>query len=93
MIYLMLGGNVMEASIVDLRYNMKSVLQSLDRNETVKIYYHGKLKGTIYPNREKLAKRKKKKVQDHPIFGVLSDEKNDVEQMMKELRGGRYNAL
>ena len=43
----------MEASIVDLRYKMKEVLQSLDRNETVKIYYHGKLKGIIQPVKTK----------------------------------------
>ena len=30
----------MEASIVDLRYKMKGVLQALERNECVNIYYH-----------------------------------------------------
>lgn len=51
----------MEASIVDLRYKMKDVLQSLDRNENVKIYYHGKLKGIIYPSKKKWIKRVKRK--------------------------------
>ena len=39
----------MEASVVDLRYKMKDVLEALERRETVRILYHGKLKGTIIP--------------------------------------------
>lgn len=35
----------MQASILDLRYRMKEILQALERNETVEILYHGKRKG------------------------------------------------
>lgn len=51
----------MEASIVDLRYKTKDVLQSLERNETVKIYYRGKLKGIIQPATTKSKKKTKKR--------------------------------
>ena len=39
----------MEASVVDLRYKMKDVLEALERKETVTILYHGKIKGKIVP--------------------------------------------
>ena len=40
----------MQASILDLRYRMKEILQALERNETVEILYHGKRKGIIIPH-------------------------------------------
>lgn len=83
----------MEASIVDLRYKMKEVLQSLDRNETVKIYYRGILKGTIQPAKTKGEQRNKKRVQDHAFFGMLTDESRNVDEIMNELRGDRYHAF
>ena len=79
----------MKASIVDLRYKMKDVLKALEANETVSIYCHGKLKGTIIP--AKPAKRMR--VQDHPFFGMNKNDKRPVSEIMKELRGGRYRDL
>ena len=76
----------MEASILDLRYRMKDVLSSLDRNEQVKIFYQGKLKGTIHPWREK----SKKKVKDDPFFGMLGNEEESVDEIMNHLRGPRH---
>lgn len=78
----------MKASIVDLRYKMKSVLQSLARSEDVKIYYHNKWIGTIVPQR---AGRKLNKVRNHPFFGMHADVKKSVEEEMETLRGGRYS--
>lgn len=83
----------MEASIVDLRYKMKDVLQSLDRNETVKIYYHGKLKGVIHPAQAKAEQKNKKRVQDHAFFGILTNRSENVDEIMNQLRGDRYHAL
>jgi len=80
----------MEASIVDLRYKMREVLQSLDRNESVKIYYHGKLKGIIQPAKVKNEQKNKKRVQDHPFFGILTDDPMNVDEVMNQLRGDRY---
>lgn len=76
----------MEASIVDLRYKMKGVLRSLERNEDVKNYYHNRWIGTIV---SKQSKQSKKKVKDHAFFGMYSDEKESVEEHMQRLRGGR----
>lgn len=83
----------MEASIVDLRYKMKDVLQSLDRKENVKIYYHGKLKGIIHPCNTRGKNKNTKKVQDHPFFGMLTNEPEQVDEIMNQLRGDRYHAL
>jgi len=76
----------MEASIVDLRYKMKDVLCALERNEQVKIYFHGKLKGTIQPVKEK----SKKNVKESPFFGMLSNDQETVEETMQRLRGSRH---
>jgi hypothetical protein len=79
----------MEASILDLRYHMKKVLQALDRNEEVKIFYHGKLKGILTPAQSK----SKVKAEEHPFFGMHKNEKMSVDEMMNQLRGDRYHAL
>lgn len=79
----------MKASILDLRYKMKEVLKALDRNEEVQILYHGKLKGTILPYRKEV----KKKVSEHPFFGMYSDDQEKVSQKMDKLRGGRFNDI
>ena len=39
----------MEASIVDLRYRMKSVLEALDRGESVTVLYRGKPRARLEP--------------------------------------------
>lgn len=78
----------MEASIVDLRYKMKGVLQSLERNEDVKIYYHKKWIGTIVP---KHSKKTEKSIKNHPFFGMHSSAKESVASHMKNLRGGRFS--
>ena len=41
----------MNASIVDLRYNMKDVLRAIDRGETVTVLYRGKAKAKLMPMR------------------------------------------
>lgn len=78
----------MDANIVDLRYKMKDVLKALECRETVNVYYHGKLKGTIIP----ASSKKKVRSQDHPFFGSDKD-KRPVEEVMRELRRGRYHDL
>jgi antitoxin (DNA-binding transcriptional repressor) of toxin-antitoxin stability system len=39
----------MEASIVDLRYRMKSVLEALDRGESVTVLHRGKPRARLEP--------------------------------------------
>ena len=78
----------MEASVVDLRYKMKEVLEALERKETVKILYHGKVKGTIVPASES----QKQRIADHPFFGMKAKSPTTVLEEMNDLRGGRHNA-
>jgi hypothetical protein len=68
----------MEASILDLRYKMKEVLKALDRREKVRILYHGKEKGTIVPS---------------DTGSKTKVNKRSVNDVMGELRRGRYDAL
>lgn len=79
----------MKASIVDLRYKMNEVLSALDRRERINILYHGKVKGIIIPAEEKTSV----KASGHRFFGMTSGEKKKVEEVVEELRGGRYRDI
>ncbi len=78
----------MEASVVDLRYKMKDVLEALERRETVNIVYHGKVKGTIVP----AGSGRSMKIVDHPFFGMKKEATASVEEEMDGLRKGRHDA-
>lgn len=80
----------MKASVVDLRYKMKDILLALKRKESVTILSHGKVKGTIIPVRSEVSKKEMKK---HSFFGMYNDNTQDVESVMQDLRGGRYDSL
>ena len=75
----------MKASVVDLRYRMNEILKALDRNEDVSILCRGKLKGVLKAIRCK----SKLKVVDHPFYNMHEDGAS-VEEVMDQLRGGRY---
>ncbi len=79
----------MNASIVDLRYKMSEVLRALEQREKVNILYHGKVKGTIIPAESESSF----KITEHPFFGMLTTDKKSVNQVMDDLRGGRFNDL
>lgn len=79
----------MEASIVDLRYKMNKVLKALDRRETVKILYHGKVKGIILP----VSGKKGKTAEEHPLFGMSRGKRTTVATEMRQLRKGRFSAV
>lgn len=76
----------MKASVVDMRYKMKEVLSALDRNESVEILYHGKVKGIIRP----ASRRAGKAVREHGFFGMYAGTNETVEASMERLRGRRY---
>jgi hypothetical protein len=78
----------MKATIVDLRYRMNEVLKALDRNETVSVLCHGKVKGVITP----LSQRMHARIADHPFFGMRSATAS-MEEVMSGIRGGRFRAL
>ncbi|MCX5828097.1 MAG: type II toxin-antitoxin system Phd/YefM family antitoxin [Deltaproteobacteria bacterium] len=79
----------MKASVVDLRYKMKDVLQALERREEVSILYHGKVKGRIVP----AGTGKRGKVSDHPFFGMDREGTLSVESVMQNLRKERFDAI
>lgn len=79
----------MKATVLDLRYRMNEVLKALDKREKVTLLYHGRVKGTIYPETGKGMI----KVEDHPYFGMSAGEDRTVSEQMKELRRSRSDAL
>jgi len=77
----------MKASIVDLRYKTTDILKALDRNESVTVLYHGKIKGIIKPAKEK----SKLKVKDHPFFSMYNDSEKSALEELDSLRRPRYD--
>jgi hypothetical protein len=76
----------LKASVVDMRYKMNEVLSALDRNESVEILYHGKVKGIIKP----VVMRGGQSVREHGFFGMYARTEETVEASMERLRGARY---
>ena len=77
----------MKASIVDLRYKTKEVLKALERNESVTVLYHGKVKGVIRPVKEQSII----KVEDHPFFGMNPHSEQSVPEELENLRKPRHD--
>jgi hypothetical protein len=77
----------MKASIVDLRYKTKEILQALERNETVTVLYHGKVKGVIKP----AGKQSPVSVKNHPFFGMHGDAEESVQDQLDRLRKPRHD--
>lgn len=76
----------MKASVVDLRYKTSEILKALDRNESVTVVYHGKVKGIIKPAKEK----KEVQIKDHPFFGMYQNSEVEVLEELSSLRKSRY---
>lgn len=84
----------MQASVVDLRYKMNDVLKALERNEKVSVLYRGKIKGVLVPSSTAIKRNQKKKISEHPFFGMASpDSDKSVTEEMDELRGERYRDI
>ncbi len=77
----------MKASIVDLRYKTADILKALDRNESVTVLYHGKIKGVIKPVRGKI----RSKIKNHPFFGMTNDNEETVLEELANLRKSRHD--
>lgn len=90
----------MQTSAAELRYNLKDVMQAVERNESVTVLYHGKPKAEIRP----IAHPSQSNVREHPFFAMAVDEpsigeqavgeqavgEETVEAVMDQLRGSRY---
>lgn len=79
----------MKASVLDLRYRMRAVLDALERRESVTLLHRGKVKGTILPAGRPTAKR----MEDHPFFGINRDAEEPVPERMARMRKARYRDL
>jgi antitoxin (DNA-binding transcriptional repressor) of toxin-antitoxin stability system len=77
----------MKASIVDLRYKTKEILQALERNESVTILYHGKGKGMITP----AGRGPAPDMREHALFGLRREASETVQQEMERLRKPRHD--
>ncbi len=77
----------MIATTDDLKRHFKKILVALEQRERVTLLHRGKVTGTIVP----VAQPSTRRVEEHPLFGILRDEARSVEEIMDEARGGRYH--
>ena len=74
----------MNATIVDLRYNMKHVLRAIDRGETVTVLYRGKERAKLTPIAASPSSGAPK-TKDQPLFGLWKD-REDISDPASYLR-------
>jgi antitoxin (DNA-binding transcriptional repressor) of toxin-antitoxin stability system len=77
----------MNATIVDLRYNMKNVLRAIDRGETVTVLYRGKERAKLTPI-PPAPSSGAPKTKDQPLFGLWKDREDmsDPASYLRHLR-------
>ena len=77
----------MNATIVDLRYNMKHVLRAIDRGETVTVLYRGKERAKLTPITPAPSSGAPK-TKDQPLFGLWKDREDigDPASYLRRLR-------
>ena len=77
----------MNATIVDLRYNMKHVLRAIDRGETVTVLYRGKERARLTPIAPASGSGAPK-TKDQPLFGLWKDREDmsDPASYLRRLR-------
>jgi antitoxin (DNA-binding transcriptional repressor) of toxin-antitoxin stability system len=75
------------ATIVDLRYNMKQVLRAIDRGETVTVLYRGKERAKLTPIAPP-PRSGAPKTKDQPLFGLWKDREDisDPASYVRRLR-------
>jgi hypothetical protein len=79
----------MQASVVDLRYKTKEILESLRRRQKVELTCRGKIEGIILPaplnsDRQPLS--------SHPAIGMWKDQEEPVSDLVRRLRKPRVHA-
>jgi antitoxin (DNA-binding transcriptional repressor) of toxin-antitoxin stability system len=81
----------MNATIVDLRYNMKHVLRAIDRGETVTVLYRGEERAKLTPIAPGLP-GSAPKTKDQPLFGLWKDREDMVDpaSYLRHLRLPRW---
>jgi antitoxin (DNA-binding transcriptional repressor) of toxin-antitoxin stability system len=81
----------MNATLVDLRYRTKDLMRAIERNETVKIFSHGKLKAELVPVKAAVTKKKRPSVLDDPFFGSYKDDPEPVQDKVRRLRNRHFD--
>ena len=79
----------MEASVLDLRKQMKKVMAAVDRHEYVTLTHRGKRRAVIVPWSE--MRKPKVKTADLPAFGMWAgrDDMADPVAYVREIRKSR----
>ena len=90
--------NEMETTISDLPSMIEEILDALNREESVTLTHEGQIKGTIVPStsHEAAAHHKDGKtmtVRNHPLFGSTSMGKQEVDDLMDDLRKPRFDDI
>jgi antitoxin (DNA-binding transcriptional repressor) of toxin-antitoxin stability system len=77
----------MNATRVDLRYNMKNVLRAIDRGETVTVLYRGMERAKLTPITP-VPSSGVPKTKDQPLFGLWKDreEMSDPASYLRQSR-------
>jgi hypothetical protein len=82
----------MKATFVDLRVKSAEILEALNRNESVTVYYRGQPKAVMQPLVD--SERGPEKAERHPAFGLWRDrdDMGDVREHVRTIRRGRFDA-
>jgi hypothetical protein len=86
----------MEATISELPSRIDDILDALNREESVMLTHQGEIKGTIIPSSSSEGKLVHQNggaisVKDHPLFGSLSSQQQNVNEVMDDLRKSRFD--
>ena len=84
----------MKATFVDLRKRSGDIIDALNRNEAITVYYRGKPKAIMRPITKKSSKASRS-VKDHRSFGMWADRADlaDVAAYVKKIRTRGADAL
>lgn len=77
----------MQATAKDLRFHVKELLETVTRGEEVVITYRGKACAKLVPIGQE-------KPEEDELFGIWKDDEasQDVEQYVRKIRKGRFDA-
>lgn len=84
----------MKATFADLRSKTREILEALDRNEQVTLYYRGKPRAVMHPVGEDPSVSPRASVGDLPATGMWKDREDmaDVNAWVRSIRKGRFDA-
>ena len=80
---------IMNATVLDLRKNMKKIMSAIEHNEPVTLSYRGRKTAMIVPC---AAEHSNSSAANHPAFGMWADRRDldNVDEFVRNLRKGRF---